>query len=115
MLAPSKDMLKYVCACTGLVTQSCLILQPRQAPLSMGFSGQGYWSGLPFLSPGDLPNSEMELGFPALQAASLPLSHQGSPYHASSPAPFTACSMKVLVYTQGNPPPWGHKVPAARL
>ena len=29
----------------------------RQAPLSMGFSGQEYWSGLPFPSPGDLPDS----------------------------------------------------------
>ena len=31
-----------------------------QAPLSMGFSRQEYWSGLPFPSPGDLPNSEIE-------------------------------------------------------
>ena len=39
-------------------------LQPRglahQAPLSMGFSGQEYWSGLPFPSPGDLPDSGIE-------------------------------------------------------
>ena len=33
----------------------------RQAPLSMGFSRQEYWSGLPFPSPEDLPNPEMEL------------------------------------------------------
>ena len=32
----------------------------HQAPLSMGFSRQEYWSGLPFLSPGDLPDSGME-------------------------------------------------------
>ena len=32
----------------------------RQAPLSMGFSGQEYWSGLPFSSPGDLPDPGME-------------------------------------------------------
>ena len=31
-----------------------------QAPLSMGFSRQGYWSGLPFLPPRDLPNSGIE-------------------------------------------------------
>ena len=36
-----------------------------QAPLSVGFSRQEYWSGLPFPSPGDLPGS------PALQADSL--------------------------------------------
>ena len=50
-----------------------------QAPLSMGFSRQEYWSGLPFLSPGDLPNSGMEpesLASPALQVDSLPLYHQ---------------------------------------
>ena len=44
----------------------------RQAPLSMGFSRQGYWSGLPFPSPGDLPNPGIEPRSPALQADSLP-------------------------------------------
>ena len=34
-----------------------------QAPLSVGFSRQGYWSGLPFPPPGDLPNTETELAF----------------------------------------------------
>ena len=43
-----------------------------QAPLSMGFSRQGYWSGLPFPSPGDLPNRGMKLRSPKLQADSLP-------------------------------------------
>ena len=44
----------------------------------MKFSRQKYYNGLPFLSPGDLPNPEMEPGSPALQADSL-LSDQGSP------------------------------------
>ena len=44
----------------------------NQAPLSMGFSGQEYWSGLPFPTPGDLPNPGIEAGSPALQADSLP-------------------------------------------
>ena len=43
----------------------------RQAPLSMVFSRQEYWSGLPFLSPGYLPDPGIELGSPALQADSL--------------------------------------------
>ena len=43
-----------------------------QAPLSMEFSRQGYRSGLPFPTPGDLPNPGIELGSPALQASSLP-------------------------------------------
>ena len=37
-------------------------------PVSMGFSRQEYWSGLPFPSPGDLPNAGIETGAPALQA-----------------------------------------------
>ena len=42
-----------------------------QAPLSVELSRQGYWSGLPFASPGDLPNHGIESGSPALQADSL--------------------------------------------
>ena len=42
-----------------------------QAPLSMGFSRQEYWSGLPFPSPGDLPNPGIEPGSPALEADGL--------------------------------------------
>ena len=38
----------------------------HQAPLSMGFSRQEYWSGLPFPSPGDLPDPGIETGSPAL-------------------------------------------------
>ena len=44
----------------------------RQAPLSMGFSTQEYWSGLPFPSPGDLPDPGIERKSPELQAGSLP-------------------------------------------
>ena len=42
-----------------------------QAPPSMGFSRQEYWSGLPFPSPGDLPNPGIEPRSPALQADTL--------------------------------------------
>ena len=45
-----------------------------QAPLSMGFSRQEYWSGLPFPSPGDLPDPGIEPRSPALQADDLPTS-----------------------------------------
>ena len=51
----------------------------RQAPLSMGFSRQEYWSGLPFPSPGDLPNPRIEPGSPALQADSLSSEPLGKP------------------------------------
>ena len=43
-----------------------------QAPPSMGFSWQEYWSGLPFPSPGDLPDPGIEPRSPALQADALP-------------------------------------------
>ena len=45
----------------------------------MGFSRQGYWSGLPFPSPGDLPNPGIEPRSPALQVDSLPTELQGKP------------------------------------
>ena len=50
-----------------------------QAPLSMGFSRQEYWVGLPFPSPRDLPNPIIEPTSPALQAGSLLTELQGKP------------------------------------
>ena len=49
-----------------------------QAPPPMGFSRQEYWSGLPFLSPEDLPDPGIEPGSPTLQADSLPSEPLGS-------------------------------------
>ena len=43
----------------------------HQPPLSMGFSRQGYWSGLPFSFPGDLPYPEIKPRSLVLQADSL--------------------------------------------
>ena len=51
----------------------------HQAPQSMEFSMQEYWSGLPFPSPGDLPHPGIEPGSPALQADTLPSEPQGGP------------------------------------
>ena len=53
---------------------------PYQVPLSMGFSRQEYWSGLPFPTPGDLPDPRINPASPespALQADSLPLHRLG--------------------------------------
>ena len=50
-----------------------------QAPLSIGFPRQEYWSELPFLSPGDLPTQGSNLSLLHWQVDSLPLSHQKSP------------------------------------
>ena len=58
-----------------LVAQYSLFVTPwtvaRKAPLSMGFSRREYWSGLPFPSPGDLPDSGIKPRFPALEADAL--------------------------------------------
>ena len=51
----------------------------RQAPPSMKFSRQEYWIGLPFPSPGDLPDPGIEPTSPALQADSLPPEPPGKP------------------------------------
>ncbi|XP_055405856.1 adenosine deaminase domain-containing protein 1 isoform X1 [Bubalus kerabau] len=53
----------------------------QQALLFMGFPRQEYWSGLPFPSPGNLPNPGIEVTSSAWQADSLPLSHLGSYAH----------------------------------
>ena len=52
-----------------------------QAPPSVGFSRQEYWSGLPFPSPGDLPNPRIEPGSPTLQADALTSAPPGKPLH----------------------------------
>ena len=67
-----------------LVSQSCPILAVlwtvvRQAPLSMEFFRQEYWSYLPFLSPGDLPHPGIKPWSPALQGDSLPSEPPGKP------------------------------------
>ena len=70
-------MLRHVQLFVTLWTVVC------QAPLSMEFSRQAYWSGLLFPPPGDLPNPGMKPTFfasPALQRSSLALAPPGKPY-----------------------------------
>ena len=55
------------------------LLPSRVSLLSMGFPRQEYWGGLPFPSPGDLPNPGVKPGSPALQADSLPTESPGKP------------------------------------
>ena len=79
----------------GLVAKSCLTLATpwtgaHKAPLFRGFPRQEYWSGLSFLSPGDLPNSGTEPTFPmspALQADSLSAEPSGRPDVKDWPLP----------------------------
>ena len=57
----------------------------NQAPQSMEFFRQEYWSGLPFPSPGDLPDLGIEPGSPALQADALQSEPPGKPQGESIP------------------------------
>ena len=52
----------------------------HQAPLSMGFSRQEYWSGLPFLSPGDLPKPGIKPVSPALAGRFFTTEPPGKPF-----------------------------------
>ena len=79
------------------VTQLCLTLETTwtvacQAPLSMEFSRQEYWSVLPFPSPGDLPNPGIKPRSPALQVDSLPTELWGKPYSNPKSAGFSDVS-----------------------
>ena len=71
-------------ACAQPLSQVQLFATPwtvvRQAPLSMEFSSQEYWSGLLFPSPGDLPDPGIKPGSPALQADALLSDLLGKPY-----------------------------------
>ena len=62
-----------------LVTQSCLTFC-NQAPLSLKFSRQEYWSELPFPYPGNLPTQESNPGLLHCRQILYCLSHQGSPF-----------------------------------
>ena len=66
MLASLSAMVQLLCV------QSCLTVTPWtvacQAPLSMKFSRQEYWSWLPFPTPGDLPNPGIEPAYPTAPA-----------------------------------------------
>ena len=60
-----------LCSVASVMSDSSWAIA-HQAPLPMGFSRQEYWSGLPFPSPGDLPDPGIEPMSLALQADSLP-------------------------------------------
>ena len=112
-------------ACTALIVVSslrrchlfesvCLLLShgqlfvapwtvARQAPLSTGSSRQEYWSGWPFLSPGDLPDPRnlpdpgIKPRSPALLADSLPSETSGKPCYLSTSKPPNCCYLRPFV------------------
>ena len=85
------------------MTLATLWTVAHQAPLSMEFSRQEYWSGLPFPSPGDLPDPGIEPGSPALQADSLPTKLQGKVTYRSlsTSIPISIYSFPIL-FLPGN-------------
>ena len=96
-----------------LLFLSCLVVTDSFAtPLSMRFRRQEYWSGLPFLSPGNLPNPGIEPVFPALRADSLSLSHLGSPNNY--PWIFALCLTSML-FSIKLPPFWQTRFSVAFL
>ena len=83
-----KSPLSTLCFCSRntclcVLSRICLLTTPgtvaHQAPLSMRFPRQEYWSRLSFPPLGDLPDPGVEPASPALAGDSLPLSHPGSP------------------------------------
>ena len=73
----------YVCVCESFSHVQLLVTPwtiAHQAPLSMEFSRQEYWSGLPFPSPGDLLNPGIDPGLPYCRQILDCLNHQGSPF-----------------------------------
>ena len=68
----------------------------HQAPLSMEFSRQEYWSGLPFPLPGDLPDAGIEPRSPALQADSLQSNQRGKPMSCNT-FPNETCVERIQV------------------
>ena len=76
----------YNCCCCCLVAKSCLTLLqppwlvPHQAPLSMGFPGQEYWSGLPFLCPRNHPDPRIKPASPALAGEFFIAEPRGKPW-----------------------------------
>ena len=64
-----------------------------QAPLSMGFPRQEYWNGLPFPSPGNLPDPGIETVSPALTGRLFTAEPPGKPIHVDSHTLFSSSSL----------------------
>ena len=77
----NKKVNMYICYLfTSLLSDFVTLCSAAsQAPLSLGFSRQQYWTGLPCPHPGDLPNPGIEPGSPASQKDSLPTESPGNP------------------------------------
>ena len=93
--------IKVARLCPTLVTPWIIACQ---APLSLGFSSQEYWSGLPCFSPGDLPNPEIEPRSPSLQEVSLLSEPLGKSFTINAAAAASAKSLQSCDPIDGSPP-----------
>ena len=84
-----------------------------QASLSMGFSRQEYWSGLPFPSPGDLPDPGIKPRSPALQADTLPPGPSGKPLPPEKPVCWSRSNSQNRTWNNGLVQNWERRT--ARL
>ena len=93
-------VLFYVCMCVCVFSHVWLFGTPWtvacQVSLSMEFSRQKYWSGLPFPTPGNLPDPVIKSMFPALQADSLPLTPSGRPISYTDQCSFSSILLTSL-------------------
>ena len=80
-----------------------------QAPLSMGFSRQECWSGLPLPSPGDLPDPGIEPRSPTLQVDALPSEPPGR-----SPGHYTSCQFSMLLHSLPSVASFNSCIPPGR-
>ena len=81
-VAQSRTRLKWLSSSSSSLTLATPCSVAHQAPLSIGFSRQEYWSRLPFPSPGELPDPGIKPRSPELQADSLPTELPGKPVRA---------------------------------
>ena len=78
----------------------------HQAPLSMGFPRQEYWSGLTFSSPGNLPNPGIKPRSPALQEDSLPSGPSGKPLWQEGWTKYRIITLLLRATVRGLEQPW---------
>ena len=101
-LLPHVGIQVWSCMCVQSLSHVRLFATPWtvacQAPLSMGFSRQEYWSGLPFTSPGDLPNSVIKPASPALAGGFFTTEPPGKLHPTVIPDPFSLGR----IYTQAS-------------
>ena len=109
--------IKYFAQCVKVKVKSLSCVQffrtpwtaAYQAPPSMGFSRQEYWSGLPFLSPGDLPDPGIEPGSPTLQTDTLPSEPPGKsvlPCYKCMHKMFNTFNTSIIFFKQLESPLW---------